>query len=109
MITKNSKGKFFFIILIALFILTATSLYGADQEESRWKKGKITRITANYIEVSIGDKLPRIYYPDADFTIYGPGGEEMPDKLSVLKNVEEILFKVRDGKLTIIKVFRRAD
>lgn len=87
-------GVFLFSVVVPVF---SGTLHGNE-----WKKGKVTSVD----KYSVGIDGWRHRVSDS-VVIKDTSGEILPKDLKVLKGADEILYRMKEGKIVEIKIFKR--
>ncbi len=91
------------IILLVSFLLGFRTYVFAGAEtfsSPEWKTGIITGVTAKFIEID-----GKLRLPDDPLVIKTLYGDELDSNLELLRGVEKIYFKEKNGKIAEIRIF----
>ncbi len=97
------KSKKMIIIILIVFLSAAAFLFtGNAVSGDTWKKGRVTGVSDNYIKID-----GRGFHVNPLVVITDYNDNLFPPEMSVLRAVNEILYKTKAGEIIEIRIIER--
>lgn len=98
----NNK-KIISVLLMVYFLVMAVAPVSSEVFHGKeWKIGKVTKVMVDSIRVDGRD-----YYVSESVIIKDINKEILPWDLRVLRGVDEILYRIVDGEIVEIRIYKR--
>lgn len=91
-------------LMISTILLIGLIFTGTPFSDDEWRKGTVTEVRKNTVKVD-----NRTYLINDSVIIKDVSGDILPSDADYLRGADEVLYKIENGVLKEIRIFRRME